>query len=139
MEQCLVAFKMLLVPNQEFPEAVEPGVGCFHNPAPVLRGPAALPFLACNPGRVTTGSDLLLCGFPIISLIRIQESFLCFGKRDNDRIQHCPELADVMSVGPGNDQRQRDAMPVHQQVSLAPFFSPGPSGWTQRLRCPWAP
>jgi hypothetical protein len=26
------------------------------------------------------------------------------------------------------DQGQRDAMPVHQDVSLASVFSPGPSG-----------
>jgi hypothetical protein len=35
-------------------------------------------------------------------------------------------LTDVMSVGPGNDQRQRDATAVHKDMALASLFSPGP-------------
>ena len=32
-----------------------------------------------------------------------------------------------MSIRPGNDQRQRDAMPVHQEMAFASLFFPDPS------------
>ena len=43
---------------------------------------------------------------------------------DHDGLQHLVELGDVMLIGPGHDERQRDATAVHQQVALAPFFFP---------------
>jgi hypothetical protein len=33
-----------------------------------------------------------------------------------------------MSIGPGDDQRQRDAMGVHQDMALASLFFPDLSG-----------
>jgi hypothetical protein len=41
-----------------------------------------------------------------------------------------------MHVGPARDERQRDATPVDQQTSFAPFFSPDPWGWAPRTRWP---
>jgi hypothetical protein len=35
-------------------------------------------------------------------------------------------LRNIMPVGPGHDERQRDATTVHQQMALAPIFFPDP-------------
>ena len=58
---------------------------------------------------------------------------------DHDGPQHLIELGDVMFIGPGHDERQRNATAVHQQVSLAPLFSPDPSGCAPRPLAPAAP
>ena len=58
---------------------------------------------------------------------------------DHDGLQHLIELRDVMLIGSGHDERQRDATGVHQQVSLAPLFSPDRSGWVPPLLAPKAP
>src|SRR5438552_407596 len=36
---------------------------------------------------------------------------------NHDGLQHGIELRDVMLIGPGHDERQRDATAVHQQVA----------------------
>ncbi len=42
---------------------------------------------------------------------------------DHDGLQHCAELRNVMPIRPGHDERQWDATPVHQQMTLgSPFF-----------------
>ncbi len=43
------------------------------------------------------------------------------GSIDHDGSKHWLQLGDVMSVGSGHDERQRDATPVHQQMALAPI------------------
>ena len=58
---------------------------------------------------------------------------------DHDRLQHLIELRDVMLIGSGHDERQRDARAVHQQVSLASLFFPDPLGWVPPLLAPKAP
>ena len=58
---------------------------------------------------------------------------------DHDGLQHLLELCDVMLIGPGHDERQRDATAVHQQVALAPFFFPDRSGWAPPPVAPRAP
>ena len=57
---------------------------------------------------------------------------------DHDGLQHGVELRDVMLIGPGHDERQRDATSVHQQMTLAPLFFPDPSGWGRRTLAPAA-
>lgn len=47
---------------------------------------------------------------------------------DHGAGEHRIELLAVMYVGPCHDERQRDATAVHQQVALAAFFFPDPSG-----------
>ena len=42
-------------------------------------------------------------------------------------------------MGAGHDKRQRDATTVHQQMALAPIFSPGPLDWGQRAIAPGGP
>ena len=58
---------------------------------------------------------------------------------DHDGLQHLIELRDVMLIGPGHDERQRDATAVHQQVSLAAFFFPDRSGCAPPPLAPKAP
>ena len=43
---------------------------------------------------------------------------------DHDRVEHLVEPFAVMNVGPGHDDRQRNATAVHQQVALGALFSP---------------
>ena len=133
MNKSLVTFNPFFIPHQQFAESVEPGMGRFHNPPTVLRRTAPFPLLSGNPGNVSVGPHRPLSWLSVVPLIRIQESLPSSGKGNDDGIEHCDKLADVMSIGPGNDQRQRDATTVHQKVALASFFSPGLSGLGRRL------
>jgi hypothetical protein len=125
MEERLVAFRQLLISDEELSKPVEPGVRRFHDPASVLRRTPASALLPYDSWGVTPDADLLANRFPVISLIRIQETLSSLRKSDDDGIEHCGELADIMSMSPGDDQRQRDATCVHQEMPLASFFSPG--------------
>lgn len=55
------------------------------------------------------------------------------GSLDHNFAQQLIKSLAVMHVGPGHDDRQRDATPVDQQVALAPLFFPDPSGSVRRL------
>ena len=58
---------------------------------------------------------------------------------DHDAGQHRIELGDIMPVSSGHDERQGDATSVDQQVSLAPIFFPGQSGWGRPALAPVGP
>ncbi len=126
MKESLVAFSKLLISDEELSESVEPGMGRFHHPASILpRTPSpssAVP--SWNPWYVALYTDLFANRIAIITFIRIQESLPAFWKIDDEGIEHGRELTEIMSMGPGNDQRQRDATSVHQDVPLASFFFP---------------
>ena len=125
MKESLVAFRQLLISDEKLSKPVEPGVRRFHDPTSILRRTSASALLSCDSWGVTPSADLLANRFPVISLIRIQEPLSSLRKGDDDGIEHCGELTDVMSMGPGDDQRQRDATAVHQKMTLASLFSPG--------------
>jgi hypothetical protein len=126
MNKSFVTFRQLLVPDEKLPESVEPGVGRFHDPASVLWRTPASALLSRDSRGVAMPGDLITGGFAVISLIRIQESLPSSGKDNDNPGEQSDKLSDVMSIGPCNDQRQRDATPVHQYVALGSFFSPGP-------------
>lgn len=126
MNERFVAFDKFFIPDQQLPEAVEPGVRCFNHPATVLRGAPSSTLLPDHPRRIASGENLLANSFSIISLVRIQESLPFVGEGDDHGIQYGTKLTDVMSVRSGNDQRQRDATCVHQEMALGPFFFPDP-------------
>ena len=44
---------------------------------------------------------------------------------DDTSVQDRRQLGHVMTVRPGDDDRQRDPTPVHEDVPLCPHFSPG--------------
>ena len=56
----------------------------------------------------------------------------------HDGIEDRRHLGDIMPIGSGHDDRQRDATTVHQQMALAPIFFPDPSGLARRLPVPLA-
>ena len=58
---------------------------------------------------------------------------------DHDGLQNGIELRDVMRIRSCHDERQRDATPVHQQVGLAPLFSPDRSGCARPPLAPVGP
>ena len=41
---------------------------------------------------------------------------------DDDGLKHRRQLREIMPMGTGHDERQRDATTVHQQMALAPIF-----------------
>jgi hypothetical protein len=137
VKKSLIAFGELLVSDEELSKTVKPGMRRFHNPTSVLRRTSTSALLSRDPWYIAPYTDLLSDRIAVIALIRIKEA-LRPGRRDDDRIEHCGELADVMSMGPGNDQRQRDAMSVHQDVPLASLFSPDLSGSGRLLLEPGA-
>ena len=110
----------------------------FHDPASILRRTSASALLPCDSWDIPPDADLLANRFPVIPLIRIQETLSSLRKGDDDGIEHCGELADVMSMGPGDGKRQRDATCVHQEMTLASFFSPGLSDSDPLLLSPVA-
>ena len=57
---------------------------------------------------------------------------------DDDGAEHLIDALGVIDVGPGHDDRQGDATPVHQQVPLAPIFFPDPSGCAPQPLAPTA-
>ncbi len=56
------------------------------------------------------------------------------GSLNHDGIKHRLQLRNVMPVGSCHDERQRDAISVHQQMAFAPIFFSDPSGWVPRVR-----
>ena len=136
MNESLIAFRQLLVPDQKLAESVEPGMSSFNDPTSVLRGAPSCALLSCDSWDIAPRADLFASRLAVVSLIRIQESLPSFGKGNDNGIEHRGELTDIMSIGPGNDQRQRDAMSVHQKVALASLFFPCLSGFCRRLPVP---
>lgn len=125
MDERFIAFGKLLISDQEFSEPVEPRMCSFHNPASVLGWTSTSSLLLCNPWSISTRAYLFVYRVSVIAFIRTQEPLFPLRKAKNDGIEHCTELTDVMSIRPGNDQQQRDATTVHQDVSLASPFFPG--------------
>ena len=77
------------------------------------------------------GGYLLARRLTVIPLIRVQEPLSPFWKGHNDGIKDCHKLTDVMSIRPGDDQRQRGATAVHKNMAFASLFFPGLSGSDQ--------
>lgn len=115
-----------------------------HDPAPRLLGwvaPLGLGLL----GTTDHMRDVAVClddrhgRAAAIPGVRTQMLAASLGWRlalDHDGLEHRIELSNVMSVGPGHDERQRDTTAVDQEVALAAIFSPDQSDW---LRPPLVP
>ena len=70
------------------------------------------------------------CWRTFVARVQTQVLGAPLGRRlalDHDGRQDSFELAHVMPIGAGHDERQGHATTVDQQVSLAPIFSPGRS------------
>src|SRR3990172_7414296 len=129
----------LFVANQEFSETIEPRMRNLHNPAPGLESVlAAHLFFAARAHMwvIVALHNLLVrrhaakarIGAQVLRVIRPD-----LGAIDDDRIQRTRQLRNVVSISPGYDDRQRGATLVDQEHSLAPIFSPDPSGWARQI------
>jgi len=133
MDECNVAVVEFLVANEELAKAVEPAVRRLHDPASVRRRSAA-PGLALLPdaGVVAPRGDGIerrLAGVPTVAK---QVHATRAPRSAHEGVEERLELSDIIPVGPGDADRQRDPTPVDQDVPLASIFSPGPSGWVRR-------
>lgn len=134
------------VTHEQFTEAVEPAMTNLDDPSACLLGWAALlrvGLLAAthHVGDVAMRNDGGMRRSDAIAGIRTQ--VLVAPARgplalDHHGLQHGIELGDVKGVGLGDDEGQGDAMPVHQKVTLAALFSPGPWGWDPQPLAPGA-
>ena len=104
-----------------------------HDPTTVLRRPPATPLLSCDSWSIASETDLFTDRLTVISLIRIQEGAPSLRAGNDNWIEHRDNLGDVMSMGPGDGKRQRDATGVHQKMALASLFSPDLSGLDRLL------
>ena len=129
----------LFIANQELSETVEPGMRNLHDPAPgrVSILAAHLFFAARTHVRVIGA----LHNLPVrrhAAKARIRAQVLRMirpdlGALDDDRIQRRRQLRHVVSISPGDDDRQRGATRVARSIRLLPFFSPDPSGWVRQI------
>jgi len=110
------------VPHQQFAKPVEPTVRHFDNPAACLLLGGALEFTGFLPSAFDMRDVAMLLddfqrGRPGIARVSAQ-MFVSpdgwIGSIDHDGVKHWLQLGDVMSIGSGHDERQRDATPVHQ-------------------------
>ena len=126
----------LLVAHEQLAKAVEPTVANLDHPAPRLLGwiaPLGISLRASTDDmrNVAVRLDDFQCTPTSVSGVSTQ--VLTAPRRwgiasDHDGLQHWVELRNVMLIGPGHDERQRDATAVHQQVPLAAFFFPDQLG-----------
>ena len=137
----------LLVTHEQLAEAIEPAVADLDHPAPRFLGrvaPLGIGLLATINDvrnvavrlndRQCTPTSVSGIGAQVLAAPRAWR--LAF---DHDGLQYGIELRDVMLIGPGHDERQRDATAVHQQVALAPLFFPDRSGWVRPPLAPMEP
>jgi len=111
----------------------------FYNPSACTvtrNGFFRLDFLATAPNMrdIIPVDYALMCRFTVIAFVgaKMLKIVCCWlWSLNNNVIQHVFQLSYIMSIRPGDDDRQRDAILFHQQMAFASFFSPGPSGSDQ--------
>ena len=134
------------IPHEQFAKAIEPAMRDLHHPAPgALRGmpPLLVGFLPTsfdvgNVAMFFNDAERRGTGIASIGAQVLAASLRWRGTLHRDGIKDHGDLADIMSICPGHDDRQRDATTVHQQMALAPIFFPDPSGLARRLPEPVA-
>lgn len=128
-----------LVPHEQLAKASEPAMRHCRDPSPgsLRRIPALLSDFLSAPFDVRDNAMFLN------DVQRRPAGVACIGTQvlvaprrrsrtlDHAAVQDLGHLADIMSVGAGHDERQRDDTPVHQQVAVAAIVSPDPSGWAR--------
>ena len=137
----------LFVAHQQLAKPVEPAVARLNHPAAclLLRVSLLLLCLALSADHmrdIAVRQDHLHRLLATVARISAQVlGAALFGRRalDDDRIELRFNLRHIVHVGAGDHQRQRDAKPVHQQMPLAPIFSPDRSGSAPRSLVPKAP
>ncbi len=136
-----------LVAHQQFAKAIEPTMTDLDDPTPGL-------FLRLTPlelnlrasiGHVRDVSMRLDDGARRLAAVadigaQVPAAPMRGGRTfEPDRSHYRFQPRNVIHVGCGHDERQRDATAVDQQVSLAATFPPDRSGWARPLPAPWGP
>ncbi len=111
----------LFITHQQLPEPVEPAVAGLHHPAAGLLFRISLSLLcfalaADHVRNVPMRQDdrhRLLATVRSIGAQVLGASLLGIGALDDDGIKHRLDLRDIVRIGAGDHQRQRDATPVH--------------------------
>lgn len=133
-----------LVPHEQLAKAVEPAVAYLDHPSSrFLLGVAPfdvrLPASIYHVRDIAMVQDDLHCRFTSVACVGTQvlaaPLWRCLAF-DHDGLKHRIDLGNVVLIGPGHDDRQRDTTPVHQQMSLAPLFSPDRSDFGRLLLVP---
>jgi hypothetical protein len=136
-----------LVPHEQLAKPVEPAMAHLNHPSSrLLLGIAPfdvrLPASIDHVPNVAMVQNDLHCWFASIACVGTQvlvaPLWRCLAL-DHDGLQYRINLGDVVLIGPGHDDRQRDTTPVHQQMSLAPLFSPDRSDFGRPLLVPRVP
>ena len=145
--ECEEAALKFPVSHQQLSEAVEPAVADLNNLTSSLLVGMALPGLLL----LRSTGDMRNIAMPLNDLQRglatisgIQAQMLGATLRrhlalDHDGRQDGVELRDIMPVRSGHDERQGDATPVDEQVTLASIFFPDQSGWGRPVLAPVGP
>ena len=135
------------IAHQQLAKTIEPTMTDLDNPTTgFLSGMPLLGLLLLRATgyrrNVAMTLNDLQSGLSAISGIKTQMLGATLGRHlalDHDGRQNGVELRNVMPVRSGYDERQGDATAVDQQVTLAPIFSPGQSGWARPALVPVAP
>ena len=137
----------LLIAHRQLAKTVEPAMADLNNPTsgflsgiPLL-GPLLLDATGHMRNVVMALNDLQrrLAAISGIQTQMFRGSLSRHLALDHDGRQHCVELRNIMPIRSGHDERQGDATAVDQQVTLAPIFSPDPSGWARPALVPVEP
>ena len=136
-----------LVSYEQLAEAIEPAMRDLHNPAPGAPGrvPAfffgflSTAFDVRNVARFFDDAKRRFTGIAGVGTQMLVAPLWWVRTLHHNSLKDCANLADIMTVCSGHDDRERDATAVHQQVTLAPIFSPDPSGSGQRILVPGEP
>ena len=137
MEQSLERRLLLLEPDKNLPEPVEPRVRHLHNPpAGPLPGGKLPPLLAARPHMRSVAVTAHDCPRLLAVVARIGAEILAHlpPRPHHPGGEDILDLRHVMPVGSGHDYRQRETIPVDQDVPLCSFFFPCRSGWGPRPR-----
>ena len=147
MVKCEETALKFLVPHEQLAKSVEPAVTHLDHPSsrlPLGVAPFDVRLLASvgHVRNVAMVQDDLHGRFASIASVGTQvlvaSLWRCLAL-DHDGLKYRIDLGDVMLIGPGHDDRQRDATPVHQQMSLASLFSPDRSDFGRPLLVPGVP
>ncbi len=147
MVECEETALKLFVPHEQFAEAVEPAMANLDHPAPSLLLWGAsfgirLLTSVDDARNIAMAQDDFHRRLSSIARVGAQMLVAPVWRRlalDHNGLKHCIDLGDVVLIGSGHDERQRDATSVHQEVSLAPFFFPDLSDCGRPLLVPKVP
>jgi|GEM_PF-6924368 hypothetical protein len=128
--------------NQKLSETIEPRKTSLDYPSPRFESRIS-PFFLDFFASLTDMRDifpflaLLLLRASCVSLVStkvLSSSYSRFRSLDHNFIQRRRQQFHIMRLGPADDEGQRDATTVDENTSLAPIFSPDPSGFCRQFQ-----